>query len=155
LPHWIPTARMMEGKETRRNDPVGIIHAHHFYTKRNLWIISAFLNLIKSRNIDERMLKYLKIWFTSSQSRLHIMNRYVAQHRRHVGPMANTLYISSTPTEISPFYFFNLKIKDNALDIINFGHQSIAQVCSCNGIQMDDNSIDYVFIDPPFGSNIN
>ena len=155
LPYWFPTDRMMVGKETRRNDPVGITHAHHFYTKRNLWIIAAFFNLIKSRNIDERLIKYLKIWFTSSQSRLHIMNRYAAQHKRHVGPMANTLYISSTPTEISPFYFFNLKIKDNSLDIINFAHQSIAQVCSCNCIQMDDNSIDYVFIDPPFGSNIN
>lgn len=27
---WVPTDRMMEGGETRRNDPAGITHVHHF-----------------------------------------------------------------------------------------------------------------------------
>ena len=41
IPYWFPTDRMMEGTETRRNDPVGITHVHHFYTKRNLWLFAA------------------------------------------------------------------------------------------------------------------
>ena len=32
IPYWFPTDRMMEGGETRRNDPIGITHIHHFYT---------------------------------------------------------------------------------------------------------------------------
>ncbi|MDL2279477.1 site-specific DNA-methyltransferase, partial [Desulfovibrio sp. OttesenSCG-928-G11] len=39
IPYWYPTDRMMEGGETRRNDPIGTTHAHHFYTKRNLWVL--------------------------------------------------------------------------------------------------------------------
>ena len=39
--HWFPCDRMMAGKETRRNDPIGLTHIHHFYTKRNLLILSA------------------------------------------------------------------------------------------------------------------
>lgn len=155
VPYWFPKDRMIVGKESRRNDPVGITHVHHFYTKRNLWIIASVLNKIKSMPVDKRMFRYLLIWFTSSQTRLHLMNRYAAQHRRHVGPMANTLYISSTPTEISPFYFFNLKIKENAINL-NLTDQNIIQVGSCNELsQIPDESLDYVFIDPPFGANIN
>ena len=35
-----PTGRLMEGQETRRNDPSGLTHVHHFYTRRNLAIFS-------------------------------------------------------------------------------------------------------------------
>ena len=31
-----------EGGETRRNDPIGITHVHHFYTKRNLWVLAHY-----------------------------------------------------------------------------------------------------------------
>lgn len=31
-----PAQRMPVGAETRRNDPIGITHTHHFYTNRNL-----------------------------------------------------------------------------------------------------------------------
>ena len=44
IPTWFPVDRLMDGKETRRNDPIGITHSHHFYTKRNLWVFSSFLS---------------------------------------------------------------------------------------------------------------
>jgi len=46
IPYWFPNNRMMDGKETRRNDSIGITHVHHFYTKRNLWMFSAILSRI-------------------------------------------------------------------------------------------------------------
>ncbi len=48
IPYWFPSNRMMEGKETRRNDRVGITHVHHFYSKRNLWILGKIRELCKS-----------------------------------------------------------------------------------------------------------
>jgi DNA modification methylase len=151
--HCHPADRMMEGGETRRNDPAGITHTHHLYTKRNLVIISAILDKIKKTKLDGRLQRYLTVWFTSFQSRLHRMNRYAAQHGRHVGPMANTLYISATPAEISPFYFANLKIKENNLRSARSFNVQIG--CgSAAGTSAESNSIDYLFVDPPFGSNI-
>src|SRR5690606_34562970 len=44
IPYWHPAVRMMEGKETRRNDPIGITHAHHFYTKRNLYALASTID---------------------------------------------------------------------------------------------------------------
>jgi adenine-specific DNA methylase len=39
IPYWYPTDRMPDGDESRRNDKYGITHVHHFYTKRNLWVL--------------------------------------------------------------------------------------------------------------------
>ena len=153
IKHWHPAVRMLDGGETRRNDPAGITHTHHLYTKRNLAIISAILDKIKKTESDGRLQRYLTVWFTSFQSRLHRMNRYAAQHARHVGPMANTLYISATPAEISPFYFAGLKIKRNTLR----SAQSYNVQIGCGSASVanaESNSMDYVFVDPPFGSNI-
>ena len=47
IPYWFPTDRMPLGKETRRNDPAGVTHAHHFYTKRNLHALSKFVDTAK------------------------------------------------------------------------------------------------------------
>jgi len=67
--------------------------------------------------------------------------------------MANTLYISATPAEISPFYFAGLKIKENTLH----SEKSFNVQISCGSAAVGNaasNSVDYLFVDPPFGSNI-
>ena len=153
IKHWHPAVRMLNGGETRRNDPAGITHTHHLYTKRNLAIISAILDRIKEIKYDGRLQRYLTVWFTSFQSRLHRMNRYAAQHARHVGPMANTLYISATSAEISPFYFAGLKIKENTL--LSASGFNVQIGCgSAAVVDTQSNSVDYLFVDPPFGANI-
>jgi DNA modification methylase len=83
------------------------------------------------------------------------MNRYMPQHgsRALVGPMANTLYIP-------PFY-----VENNSLDQYTFQKKKIAKafvglnfspgsIHSATKNIIKDNSIDYVFTDPPFGANI-
>lgn len=147
-----PTAKIEDGAKTREPLMFGATYTHLMYTKRNLTILSSVLAKIELVE-DRRLKNYLKIWFTSSQTRLHRMNRYAAQHQRHVGPLANTLYISSTPTEISPFYFLGLKIKENSLSLGN-EMTSVTQVGDASKTYIQEESLDYVFIDPPFGQNI-
>jgi len=155
---WFPNNPMMGigekwGDTWRAGYHIGFNHVHNFYSKRNLIILSYFYELICNYNCDARLKAYLKAWFTSSQSRLHIMNRYAAKHHRHVGPLANTLYVSGTPTEISPFYFIESKISDNFIDITS-NYNVTNQVASASSILLDNNSVDYIFTDPPFGGNI-
>ena len=149
----IPLSKISKGDKTSDPFRLGVTHLHQFYSKRNLIIISRFKDLINKYKCTDRLKLFLNIWFTSCQSRLHMMNRYAVKHNRHVGPMANTLYISSTPTEISPFYFIKSKIKDNAFDIKS-NHNIVNQVVSATNSGIVDNSIDYIFTDPPFGANI-
>jgi len=149
----IPVAELDKGDKTSDPFRLGITHLHQFYSKRNLLILLRMKELIDDFECNSRLKSYLYIWFTSCQSRLHMMNRYSVKHHRHVGPMANTLYVSSTPTEISPFYFIKSKIKDNSLKIIS-NHNIINQVVSASNSNLPNDCIDYIFSDPPFGANI-
>ena len=146
-------ASLREGDKTSDPFRLGIRYLHQFYSKRNFYILARFRELIEEYDCDERLKKYLLIWFSSCQSRLHMMNRYAPRHHRHVGPLANTFYVSATPTEISPFYFIKSKIKDNAL-LLEGGRNVVNQVASATCSGLPDNSVDYIFTDPPFGSNI-
>lgn len=147
-----PHFRMPEGDEARRNDRFGFYYSNQFYTSRNLIIINEFYEEISK--CEDGLKRYLLKWFTSSLNRLTLFNRFAPNHSRHVGPMANTLYISGTPTEISPFYFFEQKIKENTLNI-PLSNNVLNQISSATSKNLiKDNSIDYIFTDPPFGANI-
>jgi len=154
IPYWFPTDELPEGHNTvQPKNSHGMTHINHFYTKRNLWILGAVRDKIEQ--IEEpRLKKILLNWFTSSQSRLHKMNRYMKQHNRHVGPLSGTLYVSPFQAEISPFYFLNFKLKKYSnVDITKKTTYISNQSTTClNNIK--DNSIDYIFTDPPFGDNL-
>ena len=48
IPYWFPTDRMPEGYNTKQPKiSHGLTHVHHFYTKRNLWVLSATLGKFK------------------------------------------------------------------------------------------------------------
>ena len=154
IPYPIPTYRMPEGSESRRNDDVGITHIYQYYSKRNLWILAKIQNEIDINNCDNRLRHFLEIWFTSSHSRLQKLNRYIFEHHRHVGPLSGTLYISSTPVEISPFNFAKAKLDDHlALKLPRGGE--LTSTNSSTKMATKGEVFDYIFVDPPFGSNLN
>ncbi len=150
---FVPICKLEKGVKTTDPYRIGINHLHQFYSRRNLIILSHLKREIEKYDCDERLKAFLRIWFTSSQSRLHLMNRYAVKHHRHVGPLSNTLYVSATPTEISPFYFVKSKIKDNGFNIES-QHNIANQVISATHSMLPDECIDYIFTDPPFGANI-
>lgn len=158
IPYWYPSDLMMFkgeqwGDTWRRGVHTGMTHTHHFYTKRNLWVLAALFDLISSRRYPRRLKEFLTIWFTSSHTRLHRMNRYMAQHNRHVGPLSGTLYVSSTMAEICPFYFANLKINDHSKLFLPFG-KTVTSTSSATHEIVDESKVDYIFTDPPFGGNL-
>ena len=88
---WVPTYRLPEGDESRRNDRFGITNIHQFYTKRNLIYISELWNKLEVKE---------KFVATSILSRnLTKLNRYILKPRTPKGeingPLSGTLYISS------------------------------------------------------------
>lgn len=138
----------------RKGYHADVEYFHDLYTKENLIILSHLFLKINSLDVSFRIKRLLMFWFTASQSRLHIMNRYAPQHHRHVGPMANTYYISPLPAQISPFYFLRTKLND----ILKLrGNTSLSNVLSLNSattLKLTDECVDYIFTDPPFGGNI-
>ena len=94
--------------------------------------------------------------FDSNISRnLTKLNRFIVNthnpNGRINGPLSGTFYIPSEIVEQNVFEILNYKQNDDVLNSFN----TAIQVASANGISnIQSNSIDYIFTDPPFGSNI-
>ncbi len=130
----------------------GYKYIHQLYTKRNWFLINKIYEKINQYNDDSNIHHNLIYWFTASLNRLNKFNRYAINHGRHVGPLSNTLYVSPTPTEISPFYFFRNKIQ--TISKARFEAGAVVNISSATDLPIPDNSIDYIFNDPPYGGNI-
>jgi len=153
IPHWFPTIRMPEGDESRRNDSSGMTHVHHFYTKRNLAALAALRNTAdKNRS--------LLFWFTSTlpwcgkENRLHISN-YFGKKGGQITSLRGTLYVPSLSVETNVFERFALRIKSALVECgsrINGCFVSTGSATDLRGIP--DNTVDYIFVDPPFGANL-
>jgi len=155
IPYWHPTDRMPEGRESRRNDKYGITHVHHFYTKRNLWILSAYYN----KSISSVFKPLLTLLFTSQLINISKLNRYRPQVSFPYNPLSGTLYISSMISEANIFTAFENKLYRiiHALKNLkaNKKHVNISCTSSTDLSFIKNNSVDYIFTDPPFGSNLN
>jgi len=149
--------RMMDGGETRRNDPIGITHEHHFYTRRNLIVLAKFRSLIfETKNSAAR--SAMGLWFTSSHVWATRLNRLLASNYFGGGggvigqTLQGTLYVSSLAIETNCIERFRLRI--SSVPFTAGGGTAVVSTGSAEFIDLPDNSLDYIFIDPPFGANI-
>jgi DNA modification methylase len=151
IPYWHPTNRMPEGDESRRNDKYGLTYVHHFYTQRNLHVLSAIYNLIRNNKSKST----LNIVFQSISATLSSkFVRYNMGHRGN-GNLSGTLYVPSLIAENNVIKLFEGKIKD-FLKALNFTCRANFISCQSNSNlpQLKNNSVDYIFTDPPFGDNL-
>ncbi len=133
------------------NEPLrlGITNTHHFYTDRILFLLSKFLEEVKA---NKWLVNFLH---GSILPKMTKMNRYMPQHgsRALVGPMANALYFPPMNVENNVLSQLEFQFKKiyKALRAIDGG---IVSTQSSSQLIIEDNSIDYIFLDPPFGANI-
>lgn len=140
------TERMPEGDESRRNDRIGVTHSHQFYTKRNYIYLSRVFKLIGNDDL-------LKNWFTSALQRTTRQYKFTLD--RKFGILAGTFYIPSLNVELNPYGILKRKIKDfEAMAYRTRGNGLISISSAVHLDTMADSSIDYMFVDPPFGANI-
>ena len=152
IPYWYPTDELPNGYNTEQpKRSHGITHVHQFYTKRCL----AYLSCMYNKIIHSR-LPLLRIWFTSQLVNISKLNRYRPQVSFPYNPLSGTLYLSSMISESTPRIAYEGKIKKlyaalskNNIAISGISTNSTTQVIAPN------DSIDYIFTDPPFGGNLN
>ena len=144
----IPLFEIKEGDKSADPFSCGIRYVHQFYTSR----IQASLSILAEMINKDTNLEFL---FGSMLPKLTIMNRYMPQHgsRALVGPMANTLYVPP------------VSVENNVVDQLEFQFKKIVQALSAfsgsvittqaaQSFDVKGASVDYIFLDPPFGSNI-
>lgn len=153
IPLWFPTNRMPVGDESRRNDDIGVTHVHHFYTKRNLWVWAYIADKVRSAPSD--LQARLLFWMQAVSLGQTLLNRYLAASYSQVNRyLKGTLYIAPFISEVGPKYALTGKIK--AMQRVDVGKRGDSSVFagSATCIPAPPESIDYIFTDPPFGSNI-
>ncbi len=150
IPYWYPTDRMCEGSESRRNDKYGVTHVHQFYTKRNLYVLSALNNKIGEHR--------LKIVLQSINPTLVSKLVRYNMGKRGNGVLSGTLYLPSLNAEGDVFRMLRGKL-DDFVKVFSltttFKHCVENNASSTDLRNIPDNSIDYLFTDPPFGDNLN
>lgn len=153
IPYWFPSNKIPHGYNTEQpKRSHGFVNLHHFYTKRNLWVLAAFANKLGSKN------DFINV--TSVASIMNKMYRLTSQKGilgAGGGPLSGTLYIPSLIKEIPLIKVLKEHI-DKIIKLKKFLSSimiPIIQTCSNTDQKLiKSNSIDYVFTDPPFGDNL-
>lgn len=141
------TIKLIEGYNT--SQPIrsnGITYSHQFYTKRNYIILSRICNLILANNLP-------LVWLTSALQNASKMYKFRTD--RKGGILNGTLFIPSLNIEQNPINLLKAKIRDFAASAYPGRGNTIISLLSATKLSaIKDNSLDYMFIDPPFGANI-
>ena len=161
IPYWYPHDRMMhmpEGVEVWGDNwrpGRNFQTIADLYTKRGLWAMSLLWNAASSVR-DHRVSAWLKFWIHSVGLSMSRLNRYRRNAYSQVNQqLSGTLYLGSLSAEVSPWYALTGKMKRLRQASVGRSGQAIISTCSATDQQhIRDDSIDYVFTDPPFGDNL-
>lgn len=151
IPYWYPTDYLENGDKTSDATKLGITNAHLFYTKRTLYALSTFY---KYANGDNSLLfAFTKVANQmTKQYRLTYMNGCWGAGG---GPMSGTLYIPSLLKELNVLSFLEKSIELQSIrKYSSEGNVIVSCQSTTDYRQIPDNSIDYIFTDPPFGDNL-
>jgi hypothetical protein len=156
IPYWFPTDRMPEGEESRRNDDIGLTHVHHFYTNRNKYLLSTFTTLAR-RSVFQQQLLFV---FTSAHQylnrlcRLHIGNHFHRKGGTVDKPLEGTLYFPSIALEVNALTRMSLRSRIDKVFIAQDQEVILTTQSTGPAFVVPSSCADYVFVDPPFGSNL-
>ena len=137
-----------KGDKTREFSNKGISKLKDLYTKRTLIILSELYGELRT--------KEQKALFTASIVNLSKTARYKFKRSGNV-PMSGTIYVSSLIAESNVFNAFNSKIKamKKAYNLLSDNQKNLNGINSATCLEnINSNSLDYLFVDPPFGANL-
>lgn len=160
IPDCAPLVSIPWGDLYRSGYHTGITHAHHFYTNRNwLAIASVWDEIDNAPRAVRNALRLLTLSYNATHATL--MTRVVVKQVEGdfvlTGAQSGVLYVSSLPVEKNLFVGLKRKAKTlgRAFSVLRNKQSSIRVVnASSRHLDLPDNSVDYVFTDPPFGGFI-
>ena len=150
---FFPTDVVPEGFNTNQPRKSHLIKTiDMFYWKRSLVAFSKLWAYI-SKLPEGEPKGVLLFWLQSVGVGFTKMNRYFSSSFSQVNRyLKGTLYIAAVRSEVSPWYA--LSGKASKLSKLINNKECLITCMSSEKSLIPDDSVDYIFIDPPFGSNI-
>jgi hypothetical protein len=157
IPYWVPDTPMdTRGPQYRRNalQVRKIERVTDFWSNRNLWAYASLWERA-GQATGKRVGEVLRFGLTG-------ITAYVTKKQSWGsggGGLSGQLYLSSFPLEKNVLDVFERKVKqliEGFGSAKNYCHSEVSvQTGSATSLQeIPDGSVDYLFTDPPFGSNI-
>lgn len=158
LSYSVPSYNLPEGGETQRNVKIGVTSVHQFYTQRSLITLSIFYDKIKKSSLPLK----LKFIFTgminrsTKMNKVHFTKYLNGKSDWDAGYLKGTLYIPPFSVETSVLSQIINKSDRfiKAIPMLPKNYDNALYIGSAHQIGLENNSIDYIFTDPPFGANI-
>ena len=147
----IPEYKIETGVKTNELIRNGRLYVSDLYTRRNLIIFSDLWNLAK----DTPLVRFaITAILVKTGSLLHNVG-FKDGKVNLAGALPNALFIPSVIAERNIYELLEGKYND----IIRMNPESLHRICNQTQSATDlsnipDNSIDYIFTDPPFGDNL-
>lgn len=160
IPAPVPTTAippMHMTHERARMDYSGITHIHHFFLARAAHSLGVMWELAQA-SPDERTRRALKYLVEQAIWTMSLLNRFQPQGFKQVNKyLPGVYYVPSHTCEISPWYALGSRGKRLAKTFSAFSPilgTAINTAESTSGLSLENETIDYIFTDPPFGENI-
>jgi len=154
IPYWYPAYPMMfrDGKwgdQWREGAHSDITHSHHFYFKRSLWVQAAYVNAARRNPRFLILLTSVSVGLASKLTRYNM-------GKRGNSFRSGTLYVPSQIAEPDVIRVLRSKLRN--IKQMSAGAQerfAVLTVQSSSDLRnIPNESVDYVFTDPPFGDNL-
>lgn len=155
-----PITELRWGDLHRSGYHQGMTHLHHLYTARNFRALSTLWQQIEKEPEElHEALRLLVLSYNAAHSTL--MTRVILKKNSSdfvvTGAQSGVMYVSGLPVEKNVFVGVRRKITTfaAAFELLH-GLSGIAEIVtgSSADLHLADESVDYVFTDPPFGAYI-
>lgn len=149
----VPSYGLPDGFNTQQpKESHGFHFSHQFYTGRNLFILAELNSRV------QEISRFPHLWRLLFQSVSVTLSSKLSRYnmgKRGNGPVTGTLYVASQVTETNVLKVIAGKLKDFSAIKLHFSkNESITQCGSSTQINLKSSSLDYIFVDPPFGGNL-
>lgn len=160
ITEFFPIDALPEGYNTEQPKRTRqIYYVYQFFTKRNLIALAKLYRKIEA----SPMAHALRFMFTAminrstNMNRVHINYYFNGGGGWNAGYLKGTLYVPNAPTETSVLEQIGDKLSamTKASENLAKVRPNIQYVGSADSLNINNDSIDYIFTDPPFGANIN
>lgn len=137
--------------------PKGFRRVHHMFLPRAAQSLAAMWHLADGWE-DHRLRNMLLFFVEQAIWGMSVLARYAPTHYSQVNQyLTGVFYVGSQLVDVSPWYILDGKLDRlrKAFDPMPSCPDTTAvSTGDCSRFTLTDNSIDYVFTDPPFGENI-
>ena len=155
----VPTCLMpdMQMMRVGRMKPSAITHLHQFFLPRPQQVLAALWRRA-TQETDDRLRQMLIFYIEQAIWGMSVLNRYSPAHFSQVNrALSGVFYVASQISEVSPWYILEGKLKRLLKAFAADERKTPSAITSTqdlSGMNLSENTVDYIFTDPPFGENI-